>query len=186
MNIFDDIKSPLPPEAGRPAIVAGPCSAESREQTLAAARALAAGGIRVFRAGIWKPRTRPGGFEGVGLPGLEWLAQVKAETGMATATEVATPDHVRAAIDAGVDILWIGARTAANPFAVQEVADALGAACRKPAVLVKNPVSPDLELWIGALQRIREAGIDRLGAIHRGFSTSVYYTQLTLPPNREV
>ncbi|MDO4320817.1 MAG: bifunctional 3-deoxy-7-phosphoheptulonate synthase/chorismate mutase type II [Bacteroidales bacterium] len=152
-------------------LIAGPCSAESRDQVMATARRLAAAGVRVFRAGVWKPRTRPGGFEGVGLPALQWLADVKAETGMITATEVATRDHLEAAVDAGVDIVWIGARTSANPFAVQEIADAIASTSEQPAVLVKNPVSPDLELWIGALQRIYDAGVRRLGAIHRGFST---------------
>lgn len=170
-DIFDNISSPLPAGIGSPAIVAGPCSAESRTMVLDTARALAEGGVKVFRAGVWKPRTRPGGFEGIGLPALGWLAEVKAVTGMAVATEVATAAHAVAAAEAGIDILWVGARTSANPFAVQEIADALARMTVKPAVMVKNPVSPDLELWIGALQRLREAGIDRLGAIHRGFST---------------
>ncbi|MDE6333989.1 MAG: bifunctional 3-deoxy-7-phosphoheptulonate synthase/chorismate mutase type II [Muribaculaceae bacterium] len=170
-NQFDDINSPLPSSGANPAILAGPCSAESRRQMLDTARALADGGISIFRAGIWKPRTRPGGFEGVGLPGLDWLAEVKAATGMAIATEAATPAHVKAAAAAGVDILWIGARTSANPFAVQEIADALAGIHMPPSVIVKNPVSPDINLWIGALQRIREAGITALGAAHRGFTT---------------
>ncbi len=154
----------------QPLVIAGPCSAESEEQMLATARALADMGLRVFRAGIWKPRTHPGGFEGAGAPALEWMRQVKALTGMLTATEVATPEHVEAALDAGIDLLWIGARTSANPFATQQIADALQALKADVAVLVKNPVNADLELWIGALQRIRQAGISRLGAIHRGFS----------------
>lgn len=154
----------------KPLIIAGPCSAESLEQVLATARPLAAAGIPVLRAGIWKPRTKPGGFEGVGIPGLPWLAAAKAATGMAVATEVATRAHTLAAVQAGVDILWIGARTSANPFAVQEVADALAETGFDGPVLVKNPVNPDLELWIGALQRVYNAGIRRLGAIHRGFS----------------
>ena len=153
----------------RPLLIAGPCSAETEEQTLRTARALAAEGFRIFRAGLWKPRTKPGGFEGVGAEGLAWLRRVKRETGMYTATEVATRGHVAAAIDGGVDLLWIGARTAANPFAMQEIADALRG--QEVPVLVKNPVSPDLELWIGAIERIRNAGIRRLGAIHRGFSS---------------
>lgn len=152
-------------------LIAGPCSAESREQVLATAERLADAGVRVFRAGAWKPRTRPGGFEGMGEAALEWLAEVKQLTGMHTATEVATREHLVAAMQAGIDIVWIGARTSANPFAVQEIADAATDYADKPAVLVKNPVSPDLELWIGALQRLYEAGIHRLGAIHRGFST---------------
>lgn len=154
----------------RPVVIAGPCSAESERQVLDTARGLAAAGVKIFRAGIWKPRTKPGGFEGIGMKGLLWLNKVKEETGMLVATEVATREHVIAALDAGIDILWIGARTSANPFAMQEIANALVA---KPGatVLVKNPVNPDIELWIGALQRIYNAGIRRLGAIHRGFST---------------
>ncbi|WP_418992555.1 chorismate mutase [Alistipes sp.] len=153
----------------RPLLITGPCSAETEEQTLRTARELAAEGFRIFRAGLWKPRTKPGGFEGVGAEGLAWLRRVKRETGMYTATEVATRGHVAAAIDGGVDLLWIGARTAANPFAMQEIADALRG--QEVPVLIKNPVSPDLELWIGAIERIRNAGIRRLGAIHRGFSS---------------
>lgn len=156
---------------GSPLIMAGPCSAETEEQTLSTARQLAMGGVKVFRAGIWKPRTKPGGFEGIGKEGLQWLKRVKEETGMLVATEVAMRRHVEDALEAGVDILWVGARTSANPFAVQEIADALKAAgAEDAAVLVKNPVNPDLELWIGALERIYNAGIRRLGAIHRGFS----------------
>lgn len=162
---------PIEFRPGTPAVIAGPCSAESREQVLDTALALDRQGISVFRAGLWKPRTHPGGFEGVGEAGLDWLAEVRERTAMQVATEVATPAHVRAAADAGIDILWIGARTSANPFAVQEIADTLATMPRKPAILIKNPVSPDLELWIGAIQRIAEAGVDRLGAIHRGFST---------------
>ncbi|THG51751.1 MULTISPECIES: bifunctional 3-deoxy-7-phosphoheptulonate synthase/chorismate mutase type II [Muribaculum] len=154
----------------KPLIIAGPCSAESEQQMLETAADLARNGVKVFRAGIWKPRTKPGGFEGVGLPGLEWLKKVKQATGMLTATEVATRQHVSDALNAGVDILWIGARTSANPFAMQEIADALQERNADVAVLVKNPVNPDLELWIGAMQRIYNAGIRRLGAIHRGFS----------------
>lgn len=156
---------------GSPVIIAGPCSAESEQQTLDAARALSALGVKVFRAGIWKPRTMPGGFEGVGDRGLSWLQNVKRETGMAVATEVATVEHVRTALDAGIDILWIGARTSANPFAMQDIADALYGH-DEVTVLVKNPVNPDLDLWLGALQRIYRAGIKRLGAVHRGFSSA--------------
>lgn len=156
-------------DAAKPIIIAGPCSAETEEQVITTARELAANGIKIFRAGIWKPRTKPGGFEGVGVEGLAWLKRVKAETGMYTATEVANKSHVEAALEAGIDILWIGARTSANPFAMQEVADALQG--NNVVVLVKNPVNPDLELWIGAMQRIYNAGIHRLGAIHRGFSS---------------
>lgn len=155
--------------AGRPLVIAGPCSAETEEQVLETARALAEAGVGMFRAGIWKPRTKPGGFEGVGSDGLPWLKRVRQETGMRTATEVATPHHVEEVLKAGIDLVWIGARTAANPFAVQEIADAL--AGTDLPVLVKNPVNPDLELWIGAFERLYNAGLKRLGAIHRGFST---------------
>ena len=158
----------------RPVVLAGPCSAESETQVLEAARSLAAAGIKIFRAGVWKPRTKPGGFEGIGSPALQWLAKVKKETGMLITTEVANERHTREALDAGVDVLWIGARTSANPFAVQEIADVLAALPQERrdslVVLVKNPVNPDLELWIGAMERINGAGIRRIGAIHRGFS----------------
>ena len=153
----------------RPLVIAGPCSAETEEQVLRTAHDLAAEGISIYRAGLWKPRTKPGGFEGVGVEGLPWLARVKRETGMYTATEVATREHVAVALEGGVDLLWIGARTAANPFAMQEIADALRGV--DVPVLVKNPVSPDLELWIGAVERIHNAGIRRLGVIHRGFTS---------------
>lgn len=152
-------------------VIAGPCSAESEEQVLATAEALARTGVRVFRAGIWKPRTKPGNFEGVGAEGLPWLQKVKALTGMKTATEVATREHVMEALTHDVDLLWIGARTSANPFAMQEIADALQESGKDVTVLVKNPLSPDLELWIGALQRLRNAGVTKLGAIHRGFTS---------------
>lgn len=150
-----------------PLLVAGPCSAESRGQMLATAEALAAQGVGVFRAGVWKPRTKPGGFEGVGPEALEWLSEVKRRTGMRVATEVAMPQHVEEALRADVDLLWIGARTATSPFAVQELAEALRG--MDVPVLVKNPVNPDLELWIGALERFYGVGIKQLGAIHRGF-----------------
>lgn len=153
----------------RPLVIAGPCSAETEEQVLDTARSLAAEGIRICRAGLWKPRTKPGGFEGVGETGIPWLQRVKRETGMYTSTEVATREHVATALKGGVDLLWIGARTAANPFAMQEIADALRGT--DVPVLVKNPVSPDLELWIGAIERIYNAGIRRIGAIHRGFTS---------------
>lgn len=152
----------------RPILIAGPCSAETEEQVMDAATQLAAKGVKIFRAGIWKPRTKPGGFEGIGAKGLQWLKRVKKETGMYVTTEVATKDHVFEALKAGVDILWIGARTSVNPFAVQEIADALRGV--DIPVLVKNPVNPDLELWIGAFERLYGAGLRRLGAIHRGFS----------------
>lgn len=153
----------------RPIVIAGPCSAESEEQVLETARGLAAKGVKLFRAGIWKPRTKPGGFEGVGAPGLQWLKKVKEETGMYVSTEVATRAHVEEALKAGIDLLWIGARTTVNPFAVQEIADALKGV--DIPVLIKNPVNPDLELWIGAIERIYGAGIRRIGVIHRGFSS---------------
>ena len=153
----------------KPWIIAGPCSAETLDQTLDTAKQLAANGIKVFRAGIWKPRTRPGNFEGVGEVGLEWLRQVKRETGMYTAVEVANSKHVWDAIRGGVDILWIGARSSANPFVMQEIADGLRG-CNIP-VLVKNPVNPDVELWLGAIERLEAAGLTNIGVIHRGFSS---------------
>ena len=153
----------------RPLVIAGPCSAETEEQVIETARMLAREGLHIYRAGLWKPRTKPGGFEGVGEKGIPWMQRVKRETGMYTATEVATRQHVETALKGGIDLLWIGARTAANPFAMQEIADALRGV--DIPVLVKNPVSPDLELWIGAIERIHNAGIRRLGAIHRGFTS---------------
>ena len=154
----------------RPLVISGPCSAESEEQVLATGRALAALGVKIFRAGIWKPRTKPGGFEGVGVIGLPWLQKLKQETGMLVGVEVATKAHVDAALAFGVDLLWIGARTTANPFAMQELADALKD--HDVPVLVKNPVNPDVELWIGGIERIYRAGIHRIGVIHRGFSSA--------------
>lgn len=159
----------LPSDNKRPFVIAGPCSAESEEQVMKTATELASKGCHMFRAGVWKPRTKPGGFEGHGEKALPWLQRVKEETGMLTATEVATPEHVEAALKAGIDLLWIGARTTANPFAVQAVADALKGV--DVPVLVKNPVNPDIELWVGALLRINGAGVKRLGTIHRGFSS---------------
>lgn len=156
-------------ETERPIIIAGPCSAESREQVLGTAKALAAKGIKIFRAGIWKPRTKPGGFEGIGAVGLPWLKEVKQKTGMLVSTEVATPTHVFEAVKAGIDLLWVGARTATNPFAMQELADSLRGV--DVPVLVKNPVNPDLELWVGALERLANSGITNIGVIHRGFSS---------------
>lgn len=152
-----------------PIYIAGPCSAESREQLLAAARGVADAGITLFRAGVWKPRTRPGMFEGVGAPALEWLAEAKALYGLNIITEVATPDHLDMALKAGIDGVWIGARTTTNPFAVQDIADALQGV--DIAVMVKNPVSPDVNLWTGAIERIYNSGIRRLAAVHRGFAT---------------
>lgn len=153
----------------RPIIIAGPCSAESEDQVMSVAKELAMKGCLIFRAGVWKPRTKPGGFEGHGEPALKWLERVKEETNMLTATEVATPQHIELALKHGVDILWVGARTTANPFAMQALADALQG--HDVPVLVKNPLNPDLELWIGAMERLNKAGIKRLGAIHRGFSS---------------
>ena len=152
----------------RPLVMAGPCSAESEEQVLETARRLVKQDIKIFRAGIWKPRTRPGQFEGHGSTALPWLKAVKEQTGMYTATEVANAKHVYEALKWGVDILWVGARTTANPFSVQEIADALRGV--DIPVMVKNPVNPDLELWIGALERLYNSGITRLAACHRGFS----------------
>jgi chorismate mutase len=154
----------------QPLLIAGPCSAETEEQLVATAHLLAATGkVTALRAGIWKPRTRPGEFEGIGSIGLEWLKRAKAETGLPTAVEVATAKHVEEALKGGVDILWIGARSTANPFTVQEIADALKGV--DIPVMIKNPVNPDLSLWIGALERINNAGVTKLAAIHRGFSS---------------
>lgn len=153
----------------RPVIIAGPCSAETEEQVMDTARQLKNNGIEIFRAGIWKPRTRPNQFEGVGNEGLEWMRRVQRELGMKVSTEVGNVKHVYEALRFGVDIIWIGARTSANPFAIQEIADALKGV--DIPVLVKNPVNPDLNLWIGAIERLKGAGIKKVGAIHRGFST---------------
>ena len=154
----------------RPMVIAGPCSAESEEQVMETARDLAARGIHVFRAGIWKPRTHPGSFEGVGTPGLKWLKRVKEETGMKVCTEVASAKHVYECLKYGIDMLWVGARTTANPFLMQEMSDALQDT--DIPILVKNPVNPDLDLWIGALERLNQAGVRKLGVIHRGFSAT--------------
>ncbi len=156
-------------EEKRPLIIAGPCSAETEEQVMETARSLAARGVKIFRAGVWKPRTKPGGFEGNGSIAFPWLKRVKAELGMYISTEVATAAHVREALANDIDMIWIGARTSANPFAVQEIADALEGV--DIPVLIKNPVNPDLDLWIGAVERIYNAGIRKIGAIHRGFSS---------------
>jgi chorismate mutase len=153
----------------KPVIMAGPCSAETEEQVLNTAVPLAKMGIKIFRAGIWKPRTRPNAFEGVGSVGLKWLQTVQKETGMLVAIEVANVKHVYEALKYGVDILWIGARTSANPFAVQDIADSLRGV--NIPVLVKNPINPDVDLWIGAIERINNAGIKQMAAIHRGFSS---------------
>ena len=153
----------------KPSVVAGPCSAESEEQVMETAKGLKEMGINVFRAGIWKPRTHPGCFEGVGAVGLKWLQRVQKEYGLKVATEVAGEKHVAECLKHGVDMVWLGARTTANPFLVQEIADALKGT--DIPVLVKNPVNADLDLWIGALERLSGAGIKKLGVIHRGFST---------------
>lgn len=152
-----------------PLVIAGPCSAETEEQVLKIAHELKDSDVSVFRSGIWKPRTRPGGFEGVGEIGLKWLQKAKAETGLLMAIEVANAQHVKLALEHDIDVLWIGARTTVNPFAVQEIADALQNTDK--IVLVKNPVNPDLSLWIGGVERLYNAGIKKLGVIHRGFST---------------
>jgi chorismate mutase len=152
-----------------PLVIAGPCSAETEEQVLNIAHQLKETDATVFRAGVWKPRTRPGNFEGIGALALPWLQRVKKETDLLIAVEVANANHVKLALEHDVDILWIGARTTVNPFAVQEIADAL--ANTNKIVLVKNPINPDLELWIGAIERLQKVNIKNLGAIHRGFST---------------
>ena len=154
----------------RPLIISGPCSAETEEQVVQTATRLAATGkVDILRAGIWKPRTRPGSFEGIGTKGLPWLQQAKKESGLPVAVEVATAKQVEDALHFGVDVLWIGARTTVNPFSVQDVADALKGA--DVPVLIKNPINPDLELWIGAVERVANAGIKNIGLIHRGFSS---------------
>ena len=146
-------------EGGRPIVIAGPCSAETEEQVMTTARELAVKGCHIFRAGVWKPRTKPGGFEGNGEKALPWMQEVKKETGMLTATEVATPEHVELALKYGIDILWVGARTSTNPFAMQELAESLRGF--DGPVLVKNPVNPDSELWLGAMLRLNQVGIKR-------------------------
>ena len=154
---------------GKPLVIAGPCSAETEEQVLETVQQIHKEGFaHVIRAGVWKPRTRPGSFEGMGEAALPWLKEAKEATGLPLAVEVANPQHIELALKYGVDILWIGARTTVNPFNVQELADALQGV--DVPVLVKNPVNPDLQLWVGALERLNRAGIQKLGAIHRGFS----------------
>ncbi|WP_298506099.1 bifunctional 3-deoxy-7-phosphoheptulonate synthase/chorismate mutase type II [uncultured Maribacter sp.] len=152
-----------------PLVIAGPCSAETEEQVLKIAHELKDTDVSYYRAGIWKPRTRPGNFEGVGILGLKWLQKVKEETGMKTCTEVANRAHVELALEHDIDLLWIGARTSVSPFIMQEIADALAGTDK--IVLVKNPINPDLSLWLGGIERLYTAGIKNLGAIHRGFST---------------
>ncbi len=154
----------------KPMIIAGPCSAESEEQMMSCARELALDKrVSIFRAGIWKPRTRPGSYEGIGVDGLKWLQQVKQETGLKVATEVATEKHVLEALKHDIDVLWIGARTTGNPFSMQAIADILEGV--NTTVFIKNPINPDLELWIGAVERIEKAGIKNIGLIHRGFNS---------------
>lgn len=154
----------------RPLVISGPCSAETEEQVMNTAQALKKTGVKIFRAGVWKPRTKPGGFEGHGSAAFPWLKRVKEELDMYVAVEVANVKHVREALANDVDIIWIGARTTANPFSVQEIADALEGT--DIPVLIKNPINPDVDLWIGAIERIYKAGIRRIGAIHRGFSSA--------------
>lgn len=168
---------------GNPLIIAGPCSAETREQVLNISHQLAGSKATVFRAGIWKPRTRPGSFEGVGDKALKWLQQVKAETGLLIAVEVAKPRHVELAVRHDIDILWIGARSTVNPFTVQELADSLKGTDK--TILVKNPINPDLELWIGAVERLMKNGINNIGVIHRGFS-SYNVTNYRNQPNWQI
>ncbi len=150
-------------------LIAGPCSAESEEQVMQTARALQPFGITAFRAGLWKPRTRPDCFAGVGEQGLSWLKRVQQELHLPIATEVATTEHIRLCMEQGVDILWIGARTTTNPFMVQQLADELSHYAKKPIVLLKNPISPDINLWVGAIERLQKAGVDQIMAVHRGF-----------------
>ena len=163
-----------------PLVIAGPCSAETEDQVLKIAHDLKKTDVSVFRAGIWKPRTRPGMFEGVGAIGLKWLKKVKKETGLLIATEVANASHVKLALEYDIDILWIGARSTVSPFIVQEIADALNGTDK--IVLVKNPVNPDLSLWLGGVERLYSANIKKLGVIHRGFST---YEKTTYRNNPE-
>ncbi|MEL4456895.1 bifunctional 3-deoxy-7-phosphoheptulonate synthase/chorismate mutase type II [Lutimonas vermicola] len=156
-------------ELSHPLVIAGPCSAESEEQVLEIAHELKNTDATVFRAGVWKPRTRPGSFEGNGAIALPWLKKVKEQTGLLTAIEIANAHHAKLALEFDIDVLWIGARTTVNPFAVQEIADAIQDTDK--IVLVKNPINPDLDLWIGAIERLHKKGVKNLGAIHRGFSS---------------
>lgn len=170
-------------EGNKPFLIAGPCSAESDEQLMTTARQLAGSGIQLFRSGVWKPRTRPGHFEGNGVTAFAWLQHVKSETGLPVAIEAANPAHVEQALSHDIDVLWIGARTTVNPFMVQDIANALKGI--DIPVMVKNPVNPDLELWIGAIERIRNAGITTIAAVHRGFSTFAK-SQFRNPPYWEI
>ncbi len=160
--------SPIFEKKETPILIAGPCSAETEEQVMQTASDLSDLNIDLFRAGIWKPRTRPGSFEGIGREGLNWMKNVKEEFGMKTTVEVANTKHVFEVLKAGIDVIWIGARTTVNPFSVQEIADALEGV--DIPVMIKNPINPDLKLWIGAIERIYKAGINRIAVIHRGFS----------------
>jgi len=176
-NLFPNL------ELRRPIVISGPCSAETETQTIETAKALSALGFKIFRAGIWKPRTRPGAFEGVGKKGLGWLKKVRKETGMKVCIEVASKQHIRQAVEYEIDAVWIGSRTTVNPFVVQEIADELSGT--DLTVFVKNPVNPDLDLWIGALERINNVGITKLAAIHRGFS--VYgHSRYRNPPQWQI
>lgn len=166
--VFNDILHAN--EASTPFIIAGPCSAESEHQILATAMELASYGIPVLRAGLWKPRTRPGNFEGVGHRGLDWMKRVREETGMAIATEVATAAHVEACIKAGIEIMWIGTRTSGNPYSMSELASALADAPEEQIVLIKNPLCPGLATWLGAIERIQGSGLRNIGVIHRGYA----------------
>lgn len=171
--------------AARPLVIAGPCSAESEQQMMQTAMELSANGIGIFRAGLWKPRTRPGNFEGVGEKGLEWMRHIREVTGMAMATEVATPRHVEACLKAGIEVMWIGTRTSGNPFSMAELAAAFRDAPEEQIVLIKNPLCPGIETWLGAIERVMGSGLKNIGVIHRGFadfSDSVYRN----PPHWEV
>ena len=168
---------------GHPLTIGGPCSAETKEQVLQTAHELKDTKVNVYRAGVWKPRTRPGSFEGVGSVALPWLQQVKKETGLLIAIEVANATHVKLALEHDIDILWLGARTTVNPFAVQDIANALAGTDK--IILVKNPINPDLELWIGAVERLYKAGITKLGVIHRGFS-SYKHSEYRNPPQWQI
>jgi chorismate mutase len=164
----------------KPGVIAGPCAAESRAQVMETAKALSSiSYVVAFRAGIWKPRTRPGSFEGVGTKGLPWLSEVKKETGLPVVVEIASPDHLKKALNYNIDMVWLGARTTSNPFSVQQIAEALKGT--DLPVLVKNPVHPDLELWTGALERLYQSGIRKLAAVHRGFYTEETSTYRNLP-----
>ena len=166
---MNDLKPLFGDSIQEPLYIAGPCSAESREQLLTAARGVADAGVAILRAGVWKPRTKPGSFEGIGSGALDWMVEAREQYGLKIVTEVATPEHLELALKAGLDGVWIGARTTTNPFATQQIADALKGV--DTAVIVKNPVIPDVDLWVGAIERIYNSGVRRLAAVHRGFGT---------------